>query len=100
MANRTEPMPIGGNYNGWFYDAVTPAMKYYNRGTLVLTAATSALTTAGTLATTGAATLATGVTTGNHTFLNTITAGTDGVGTAGHRLTSGGDSDVIDWAPN
>jgi len=37
MANTTTPR--GSIYNGWFYDAVTPAMKYYNRGTLVLTAA-------------------------------------------------------------
>jgi hypothetical protein len=98
MANTTTPR--SSIYNGWFYDAVTPAMKYYNRGTLVLTAATAALTTAGTLATTGAATLATGVTTGNHTFANTITAGADGVGASGERLTSGGAGAACDWAAN
>jgi len=35
MANTTTPR--SSIYNGWFYDAVTPAQKLYNRGTLVLT---------------------------------------------------------------
>ena len=48
MANTTTPR--GSIYNGWFYDAVTPAMKYYNRGTLVFTVATAAVTAAGTVA--------------------------------------------------
>jgi len=95
MANRTSP--LGSIYNGWFYDAVTPAMKYYNRGTLVLTAAVNALTTAGTLATDGTATLATAITTGNHTFSSTITNG-EGVGTNGEVMTSGGASAICDWA--
>ncbi len=33
--NRTTP--YGARYTGWFYDAVTPAQKFYNRGTLVST---------------------------------------------------------------
>lgn len=95
MANTSTPR--SNNYNGWFYDAVTPAMKYYNRGTLVLTAAADALTTAGTLTTDGAATLATAITTGNHTFGLTVTNG-DGVGTNGEVFTSGGAAAVCDWA--
>lgn len=35
MANTSTPR--SSIYNGWFYDAVTPAQKLYNRGTLVLT---------------------------------------------------------------
>ena len=95
MANTTTPR--GSIYNGWFYDAVTPAMKYYNRGTLVLTAAADALTTAGTLATDGAATLATAITTGNHTVSLTITNG-EGVGTDAEVMTSGGAAAICDWA--
>ena len=49
MANTTAPR--GSTFNGWFYDAVTPAMKFYNRGTLVFTIATAGVTAAGTLAT-------------------------------------------------
>lgn len=94
MANTSTPR--GSIYNGWFYDAVTPAMKYYNRGTLVLTAAADALTTAGTLATVGQATLATAITTGDHEFSLTIT-NADGVGTNGEVMTSGGSS-PCDWA--
>ncbi len=96
MANRTTP--LGSIYNGWFYDAVTPAMKYYNRGTLVLTAATAALTTAGALTVDGAATLATSATTGDHAFSNTITAGADGVGANTEQLTSGGAGAGCDWS--
>ncbi len=33
--NRTTPN--SARYTGWFYDAVTPAVKFYNRGTLVST---------------------------------------------------------------
>ena len=96
MANRTTPW--SSNYSGWFYDAVTPTHKFYNRGTLVLTVATAGITTAGTLATTGAATFASATTTGNHTFSDTITAGVDGVGTATEQLTSGGAAAACDWA--
>ena len=96
MANTTTPR--SSNYNGWFYDAVTPAMKYYNRGTLVLTAATAALTTAGALTVAGAATLATGATTGNHSFSSTITAGADSVGANTEQLTSGGAGAACDWS--
>ena len=95
MANRTTP--LGSIYNGWFYDAVTPAMKYYNRGTLVLTAAVNALTTAGALTVVGAATLATGKTEGDHEFSSTITAGADGVGTDSEQLASGGAGVAVDW---
>ena len=86
MANTTTPR--GSIYNGWFYDAVTPTLKYYNRGTLVFTCASAGITTADTLATTGAATLASATTTGNHTFSLTVTAGD--VGTNGEQLTSAG----------
>lgn len=95
MANTTTPR--SSIYNGWFYDAVTPAMKYYNRGTLVLTTDAAALTMAGTLATTGAATLASATTTGNHSFSSTITV-SDGVGTATEQLTSGGAGNACDWS--
>ena len=95
MANTTTPR--GSIYNGWFYDAVTPAMKYYNRGTLVLTAAADALTAAAALTVDGASTFATGVTTGDHEFSSTITAGADGVGSDGEQLASGGTGLAIDW---
>ena len=49
MANTTTPR--SSTYSGWFYDAATPAMKFYNRGTLVFTVATAGVTAAGTLAT-------------------------------------------------
>ena len=48
MANTTAPR--SSTYNGWFYDAVTPAMKFYNRGTLVSTASGANTTLAGTMA--------------------------------------------------
>jgi len=35
MANRAAP--YGTRYTGWYFDAVTPAAKLYNRGTLVKT---------------------------------------------------------------
>lgn len=96
MANTTAPR--SANYHGWFYDAVTPAHKLYNRGTLVMTVATAAITLADTLATDGLATFASATTTGNHTFGNTITAGADGVGTDGEQFTSGGASAECDWS--
>ena len=96
MANTTAPR--SNNFNGWFYDAVTPAHKLYNRGTLVLTVATTAITTAGTLATDGLATFATATTTGNHTFSLDITAGDDTTGSNGEHLTSGGAGAITDWA--
>jgi len=98
MANTTAPR--SANYNGWFYDAVTPTHKLYNRGTLVLTVATTAITTADTLATDGLATFASAITTGNHTFSGTLTNG-DAVnpeGTDGQTFTSGGAAAVCDWA--
>ena len=92
MANTTTPR--SANYNGWYYDAVTPAMKFYNRGTLVVTsAASAALTFAGDTTISGA-----GTTTGNHTFTSTITAGADGVGSDSEQLTSGGSGAGCDWA--
>ncbi len=95
MANTTTPnSPI---YNGWFYDAVTPTHKLYNRGTLVLTVATAGITTAGTLATGGLATLASAVTTGNHTLSSTITLTGDGAGTDSNQLQSGGVGAVCTW---
>ena len=58
MANTTAPRPIGNaTYSGWFYDAVTPEMKFYNRGTLVFSVATDAVTAAGTFASDGALTV-------------------------------------------
>ncbi len=95
MANRTTPW--SSNYNGWFYDAVTPAHKLYNRGTLVLTVATAAITTAGALTTDGAATLASATTTGNHTLSGTVTLTGGGDGTDGQELTSGGAAAVCTW---
>ena len=93
--NRTTP--LSSNYNGWFYDAVTPTHKLYNRGTLVFTVASAGITTAGTLTTTGLATLATAVTTGNHTLSSTITLTGDGPGTDSNQLQSGGASAVCTW---
>ncbi len=58
MANTTTPR--GSIYSGWFYDAATPAMKFYNRGTLVMTIATAGITFAGTLAPTSLGTASTG----------------------------------------
>ena len=55
MANTTAPR--SANYNGWFYDAVTPAQKFYNRGTLVLTIASNDLTCADTITTVGTVTI-------------------------------------------
>lgn len=91
MANTTTPR--SANYNGWFYDAVTPAMKFYNRGTLVMTSgASAAVTHAGAVTTTGA-----------HTFSSTTTLG--GVaytwpaadGTATHDLNTDG-SGTLSWS--
>ncbi len=96
MANTTTPR--SANYNGWFYDAVTPAQKYYIRGTLALTISGNDLTCADALTVTGAATLGTATTTGNHTFSSTITAGSDSVGSDGEQLTSGGAAAECDWA--
>ena len=58
MANTIAPR--SNIYTGWFYDAVTPAMKLYNRGTLVETIATAGITFAGTLAPTSLGTASTG----------------------------------------
>ena len=96
MPNTTTP--LSSIYNGWFYDAVTPTHKLYNRGTLVMTIATTAVTLADTLATDGLATFATAITTGNHSFSLTITAGDDTVGSNGEQLTSGGAAAITDWA--
>ncbi len=93
--NRTTP--LSSNYNGWFYDAVTPTHKLYNRGTLVLTIASNAVTAAGTLATGGLATFATAKTTGNHTFSLDITAGDGTTGSNGEHFTSGGAAAITDW---
>lgn len=95
MANRTTPW--SANYNGWFYDAVTPTHKLYNRGTLVLTVATAGITTAGTLATTGLATLASATTTGNHTLSSTVTLTGDGAGTDSNQLTTGEGAAPCTW---
>ena len=96
MANTT--VPRGGVYSGFFYDAVTPALKYYNRGTLVFTVATAGVTTGGALTTDGKATLASATTTGDHEFDLTLTMTGDGVGSDGEQLTSGGAASVCDWA--
>ncbi len=96
MANTT--VPRGGVFTGFFYDAVTPALKYFNRGTLVFTLATAGITTAGALTTGGLATLASATTTGNQEFDLTLTLTADGVGTDGEQLTSGGAGSVCDWA--
>ena len=58
MANTTAPR--SNIYTGWFYDAVTPAMKLYNRGTLVETIATAGITFEGTLAPTSLSPAVTG----------------------------------------
>jgi hypothetical protein len=79
MANTATPR--SNNFNGWFYDAVTPAMKFYNRGTH-----------AGAVTTTGA-----------HTFSSTTTLGgvaytwpgTDG--SANDDLNTNG-SGTLSWA--
>ncbi len=47
MTNRATP--YGSKFTGWFWDATTPAMKLYNRGTLVETIATAAKTYEGNL---------------------------------------------------
>ena len=95
MANTATPRD--GTYTGFFYDAVTPALKYYNRGTLVFTVATAAVTTAGALTTDDTATFASAVTTGDHEFSNTITLTGTGVGSAAEEMTSGGAGAVCDW---
>ena len=56
------------------------------------------LTTALTISAAQVVTLAAGVTTGNHTFSLTITAGADGVGASGEQLTSGGAAAEMTWA--
>jgi hypothetical protein len=92
MANTTTPR--SNNFNGWFYDAVTPAMKFYNRGTLVMTVATAAVTNAGAVTTTG-----------NHTFSSTTALGSGAVaytwpsgdGTNTHDLNTNG-SGTLSWA--
>ena len=55
MANTTTPR--SSTYSGWFNDAVTPAMKFYNRGTLVYTVTTAAVANAGALTVTGDVTI-------------------------------------------
>lgn len=61
-------------------------------------AAPSVLTQAMAISAAQVVTLAAGVTTGNHTFSNTITAGADGVGANGEQLTSGGAAAECTWA--
>ena len=95
MANTTTPR--SPTYNGWFYDAVTPTHKLYNRGTLVMTITTTAIALAGTLATDGLATFATAITTGNHSFSLDITAGDGTTGSNGEHFTSGGAAAITDW---
>lgn len=78
MANTTTPR--SANYNGWFYDAVTPAQKYYIRGTLALTIAGNDLTCADKITSVGT------ITCGAYTFpatdgANTNTLSTNGSGT-------------------
>lgn len=60
-------------------------------------AAPSVLTQALLISAAQVVTLAAGVTTGNHTFSNTITAGADGVGASGEQLTSGGAGAETSW---
>lgn len=92
-----------GTHKGWREDAANARLTaVYNNTTVIDFDAnditiTPNTTITGTLAS-GAATLATGVTTGNHTFSSTITAGSDGVGADGEQLTSGGAAAECDWA--
>lgn len=60
-------------------------------------AAPSVLTTGLSISAAQVVTLAAGVTTGNHTFSLTITAGADGVGSNGEQLTSGGAAAETSW---
>ena len=62
MANRTTPYPSGNNsgggkYTGWYKDMVTPALKYYLGGTLVMTVQGNDLTLADKLTVTGTSAL-------------------------------------------
>ena len=91
--------PRGGVFTGWFSDnstTGTPVLKYYNRGTLVMTLASAGITAAGALTTDGVATLASAITTGNHTLSNTVTCTAD-AGTDGQELASGGAGVACTW---
>lgn len=66
MANRTSP--LGGRFTGWFNDALTPALKYYLNGTLVMTASGNDLTLADKLVVTGTSTLTGAPTLGAYTL--------------------------------
>lgn len=85
MPNLTTPR--GAKFTGTFYDAVTPALKIYNRGTLVGTISGNDLTLADKLTVTGTSTH-TGVTTIGAYAMPTAAGGateqlqTDGSGTA------------------
>lgn len=66
MANRTSP--LGGRFTGWFKDDITPALKYYLNGTLVMTASGNDLTLADALTVTGISTLTGAPTLGAYTL--------------------------------
>ena len=61
-------------------------------------AAPSVLTTAMTISAAQVVTMASAITSGDHRFNLTITAGTDGVGAAGEQLQSGGAAAEVVWA--
>lgn len=76
MANRTAPM--GGRFTGWFKDDVTPTLKYYLDGTLVMTVTNgNDLTLADKLSVAGT-TLFSGVVNVGAAYLLPITDGTAG----------------------
>lgn len=88
MANRTTP--LGGRFTGWFNDSVTPALKYYLSGTLVMTVSGNDVTLPDKLTVTGTSALA-GPILGSNT-LPVVD------GTATHQLTDAAGNGTISWA--
>ena len=88
MANVAAPR--GNRFTGWFKDDVTPALKYYLNGTLVMTCSGNDVTLADKLVVTGTSAL-----TGVPTFGDYTLPVTDG--TATHQLTTDG-SGAATWS--
>ena len=78
MANRTAP--YGTRYTGWFYDAVTPAIKFYNRGTLVKTVSGSDVTFADQINATSPATVSGNTSTYVESTLTGLLTGLENLG--------------------
>lgn len=93
------PTVISSRHRGWYWDNPNSELEVYVNGTKVLGTTASLLTITPATTITGALTASTTATiTGNLTISSTVTAGSDGVGSDGEQLTSGGAAAECDWA--